>query len=607
MKKLLIATILLSMIFFGSACGGSSKNGEQESNNDETSDSDEKTDGDGNDEDTTDEDENDEDTTDDDGDTEEERPHLTEEERLESIKNLAAEYVNFSHGTGVVVAYGTDKLSSFAYGVSSTDGNKTLQSDALFEIGGITRSFTAATILLLQEEGKLSLDDKISKWFPDFKDGDKVSLKMLLNNTSGIKEVSDGVDPNQVLDAVNGSFNFEPGKAAAYTNSAYMIAGLIIKKVEGKEAHEVIREKILDPLELKNTFMKGYETYPEDKEVSAHDFSQDGSLATISPENKTWTAGGMVSNAADLFKYADALFNGKIVKQESLEMMLPAENQPGLGIQTSNGTHNNKFYIILGNVVTASRTLYSNSMIAYYPDGMKHIILNNFPDNKYLLVLNDEMDWVILDDLMVNKTTDFPDWSKLIDQKETTQIFSVYALPPQNFNYGIGYFSHPADHWNNYYCMHSLRFAFKQDEDGNFTQDIETIVIAQDCQEPKEYLDPNDSYAMQRTEIYISAEDFMTAITSKQPISKFTATKYDYFVEAGFINKGCVSFEDDGNEANKSVTILQDLTTIQGAQTYRLWGKANMTESSKGCVCFEKVEHEEDDGFDSKPVKCPKE
>lgn len=609
MKKLLIATILLSMILFGSACGGSSKNEEQESNNDNTSeDPGEITDGDKDNKETTDEDNNDEDTNVDDGDTEEGKPNLTEEEKLESIKNFSYDYIHFTHGTGVVAAYGTDKPTSFALGVRNSNTKTALKPDDLFEIGGITRSFTAATILLLQEEGELSLDDKISKWFPNFKDGDKVSVKMLLNNTSGIKEVSDKVDPNQVLDAVNGSFNFEPGTAVAYTNSAYMIAGLIIEKVvTDKKAHEVIREKILDPLGLKNTFMKGYENYPADNEVTGHNFKPDGSVEPCNSENKTWTAGGMVSNAADLFKYADALFTGKIIKKESLDMMLPAENQPGLGVQMSEGTHQNKFYVIIGNALSANNLLNSNAVIAYYPDGMKHIVLNNFPDNKYLLVLNDEMDWVLLDNIRINKTADFPDWDKMIDHKETTQIFSIYALPPQNFNYGISYFAHPADQWQNYYCLHSLRFSFKQDEDGNFTQDIEKIVIAQDCQEPREYLNQNDLYAMQRTEISINAEDFMSAVTSKQPVSKFTVAKYNYFAKGGFVEKACVSLEDDGNEANKSVTILQDLETIQGVQTYRLWGKANMAESSKGCICFEKVEHEDDEGFDSRPIECPQE
>ena len=574
------------MVFFSTACGGNSSDKEEGNNENENkndSDTAEKTD---------------EETKDDSDATEnpdgnQEPQGLTDEEKLESIKNLAEEYINFAHGTGVVVGYGIDKLTSFAQGYLNITTKEPLKTDNLFEIGSITKSFTAATILLLQEEDKISLDDKISKWFPDFEKSDKITVKMLLNHTSGIKEATKILDPEQVVEDVNRELNFEPGTAWADTNSDYIMAGLIIEKITGKKAHEVIREKILDPCELKNTYMKGYEDYPKASEVKGHNFQPDGKIITYELDRKAWTAGGMISNAEDLFKYADALFGGEILKEESLKLMLTAVNDTtpyGLGVQLSSGTHG-FFYTLAGNSSAAKNIAQSHSLLAYYPfDGTKQIILNNFPDNKDLLVLNDEMEWVLHNDLKIEKRTEFPDWDKLIDGKNTTQIFALYSLYSPTLDYGISYFAHPEDTWKNYYCKQYLRIQMKKNGGEEDKDEIDKIIVVQDCQEPKEYLDLTANYKMQRTEIYIDYADFAEAVASKKPTSKFTVAKYDYFVEKGFPYKGCVTLQDDGTEANKTITIMQDLTTFPGAQIYRLWGKANMAESDLGCFCYNKNE-----------------
>lgn len=496
----------------------------------------------------------------------------------ENIKNLAEEYINFAHGVGVVIGYGTDKFTSFAHGYLDIATKEPLKTDKLFEIGSITKSFTAVTILKLVEEEKLKLEDTIDKWFPDFEKGDKITVKMLLNHTSGIREMTEILEPDQVVENVKGRFNFEPGKGWADTNSDYIMAGLIIEQVTGKKAHEVIREKIIDPLELKNTFMKGYEEYPKAKEVKGHNYKPDGSIENYIFDSKTWMAGAMVSNAEDLFKYADAFFCGKILKEESLKLMLTPVNETtpyGLGVQISNGT-----YILAGNTSTAKYIAQSHSLVTFYPKNrMKQIVLNNFPDNKGLLALNDEIEQILNNNIKFEKPNDFPNWDKLIDHKETTQIFALYSSFSNDFDHNIGYFVYPGDTLRNYYCKHSI----KQQEN---ILGKEELVVIQDCQEPKEYLDPKGNYTNQRTEIYVNSQDFKEAVESKEPTSKFKVAKYDYYVENGFAYKACLYFEDDGNEANKKATILQD------SDTYRIWGKATMKESEQGCHCFEENEYD---------------
>ncbi len=601
MKKLLISLIAVLMVFLGTSCGGGSSSDETNNDSDQNkndSDSAEAQDSDGN---TT----NDSDTEEtSDEDQNEPLPVLSEDEKLESVKNLAEEYVNFSHGTGVVVGYGRDELTSFTYGIRDIGKQEKINVDDLFEIGSITKSFTAVTILKLAEEGEISLDDKISKWFPDFDKGDQITVKMLLNHTSGIREMTEILEPDKVVENVKGRFNFEPGKGWADTNSDYIMAGLIIEQVTGKKAHEVIREKIIDPLELKNTFMKGYEEYPKNREVKGHNFNKYGELQPYTFDRKTWTAGSMVSNAGDLFKYAYALFNGEILSEKSYKQMIePAAEDItyGLGVSISQGTHGT-FYTLAGNASAAKNIAMSHSLLSFYPNnGSIHVILNNFTDNKDIFVLNDEIEWVLVDNFPIKKRTDFPNWKELIDGKANTQIFALYSLATPVFDYGIGYFAYPSDNLPNYYCKQYLYTNQKKKAGAESEDDVELeVVIAQDCTEPKEYIVLTDSYQQERTEIRISFEEFKKAVESKKPTSKFTVAKGDYFLDNLEVNKICAKFEDNKKDSDKTMTIIKD-DTVPGAQIYRIWGNAKMTESTYGCYCLEKDEETEE----NKIVQCP--
>ena len=531
MKKILIAMILFSMLFFGAACGGSSKNKDEQPDTDEISEDQDTEENDGENEEP--EESEQENTTDDDepavddSDSEpEDQKAETEEEKLESIKNLAEEYLNFAHGTGVVVGYGKDKLTSFALGVRNSETKEALQPDDLFEVGSITKNFTAVTMLLLQEEGKIDLDQKIDMWFPDFEKGDKITVRMLLNHTSGIMEMTDVMDPEDVVENVNGRFDFEPGTSWTYINANFILAGLIINKVTGKQAHEVIREKIIDPLGLTHTFMKGYEEYPEEAKAHGHAYYPNGEIVPYELVHKAWTAGALVSNAEDLFKYGHALFNGEILSKESMNQMLDIVDllgtpMYGLGTQYGKGSHS-EFYGHGGDVY------FSHSMLYYYPKtGEIHIILNNFNESKDMYVLNDEIEFVLMDDVAAKKKTAFPDWDEMLDADEHTQVFALYSImaeyPVYNLDYGIGYFVYPEDTYINYYCN---QYMFRYPSGGNGG----TIVkIAQECIEPKEYY--VGPFKVQRTDIDMYLTDFEKAVKAGEPTKDFYVTKYDYFYD----------------------------------------------------------------------------
>ncbi|MBP5591364.1 beta-lactamase family protein [bacterium] len=587
MKKIITAMILLSMLFFGASCGSSSKNEEKQPDTDETSE----------DQDTeeSEEEEDEESETDDfkpaDDGEEEELKAVTAEEKLESIKNLAEEYVNFAHGTGVVVGYGKDELTSFAYGVRNSNTKEELQADDLFEVGSITKNFTAVTMLLLQEEGKIDLDQTIDTWFPDFEKGDIITVRMLLNHTSGIKEMTEILDPEDIVENVNGRFNFEPGTSWTYINANYVLAGLIMSEVAGKPAHEVIREKIIEPLGLTHTFMKDFEEHSGD-EARAHGHTYDayGNILPYEYPHKAWTAGSLVSNVEDLFKYGKALFNGKILSEDSMNQMLDivellGEPVYGLGTQYGIGSHS-EFYGHGGDVFA------SHSMLYYYPEtGEIHIILNNFNESKDMYVLNDEIEYVLMDDNGAKKKTDFPDWDKLIDNDKHTQIFALYSImedyPVYNLDYGIGYFAYPDDEYSsydkytNYYCQ---QYMFRYTD----VRNDKVVKIASECIEPKEYY--VGPFRVQRTDIDMYLYDFQSAVKTGKPTHEFYVTKYDYFydLENEFVYKYCYYLEDSDPE--KYMVISKD-TNPSKTEFYHLWGKAKMDESKKyvGCYCYNKA------------------
>lgn len=606
--------ILLSMVFFGVSCGSSSKDKDKE----ETPDTDGiETDSDTDTEDTDTDEETDTDTdtedTDNNEETDTEGP-LTDEEKLESIKNLAEEYVNFSHGTGVVVGYGKNELTAFAYGVRNSKTKEPLQVNDLFEIGSITKNFTAVTLLLLQEEGEIDLDQTIDKWFPDFEKGDKITVRMLLNHTSGIKEMTEIIDPEDMVENVNGRFNFEPGTSWAYINANYVLAGLIINQVAGKPAHEVIREKIIDPLGLKNTFMKGFEEHSEDAKAFPHAYDSHGNIVPFEYQHKAWTAGSLVSNVEDLFKYGHALFHGGILKKESMDQMLDIvkvfdvsthEDKPiyGLGTQYGIGSHS-EFYGHAGDVFS------SHSMLYYYPETDEiHIILNNFNDSKDMYVLNDEMEYVLMDDNPARKKTEFPDWNELIDADIHTQIFALYSImedyPVYNLDYGIGYFAYPEDEYINYYCQ---QYMFRYQSYG-----VTIVKIASECIEPKEYY--VGPFKVQRTDIDMYLSDFNEALSSGSPTQQFYVTKYDYFydLDREYVYKYCYYLED--SDPDKYMMISKDKNPSK-TEFYHVWGKTKMDASVKltGCHCYNEAGKErectEDDEYppkENEPGETPDE
>src|SRR5688572_20692958 len=172
-------------------------------------------------------------------------PQPSRETLVKRLDSLAASGIVENRAAGIVAAVvrGNDTLLFKGYGKANVEWNIAMPVDAVFEIGSVTKQFTAVAILQLRDEGKLSLDDNVTKWLPDFDTrGNTVTLRRLLDHTSGIKGltempefgnlVSNGRFPRDSAYALikRYPFEFKTGEAQIYNNSAFWLLGMVVER-----------------------------------------------------------------------------------------------------------------------------------------------------------------------------------------------------------------------------------------------------------------------------------------------------------------------------------------------------------------------------------------
>ncbi|WP_020661162.1 serine hydrolase domain-containing protein [Amycolatopsis benzoatilytica] len=238
-----------------------------------------------------------------------------------------------------------------------------------FRIGSITKTFVAATVLQLVGEGKLGLDDPADKYLPEFALGKRITVRMLLQHTSGLfnytgEEKPDGtIEPGipisgkEWLDkrfhnyhpeelvrlALSKPANFQPGAKYSYSNTNYVLAGLLVEKVTGTPYGVQVARRIIKPLGLDSTVVPG--TNRAIPGPHAHNYltcRQGPALTTVDvtelDPSQAFSAGEMVSTTQDLDTFLSSLLGGKLLKPGLLAEMLktvPASNRTGYGLGIS--------------------------------------------------------------------------------------------------------------------------------------------------------------------------------------------------------------------------------------------------------------------------------
>ncbi len=252
----------------------------------------------------------------------------------QAVDALVAAEVKARGLVGITLAVARDGkiVLSRGYGLASLADRRPVTEETMFAIGSVTKQFTCACILLLAEDGKLSPQDKVAKYYPDLTKADEITILDLMNHVSGYPDYYplDFVDrrlatPRPVDEVIRlygtGKLDFEPGTRYSYSNTGYDILGRIVEKVSGLPYGEFLSRRILKPLGMENT------TYEPD--TAGVRFAQGYSSFALSgpepalPEGKGWVsaAGAIYATASDLVRWDLALMSGKVLKPESYKLM----------------------------------------------------------------------------------------------------------------------------------------------------------------------------------------------------------------------------------------------------------------------------------------------
>lgn len=289
---------------------------------------------------------------------------LIDSEKASRIANIICNTVNSNEIIGIQVSIldSLDESWDASLGTTDLKQKSQLESSHILRIGSVTKIFTSTLILRLVEDNYLQLDQSISEFFPDHEEVEDVTIRNLLNHTSGIRDIftmpsvfisastmpDKNWNPNHLAETcIKKGLDFSPGSDQSYSNTNFIILGLIAEKATGKDIDQLFAEYITEPAGLNSTYLVPYMGTPRELVNGyVHHFALSFTEWYITePENTAWstlgfTAGAMATNSIDLSKFTYKLFNGQIISTESLEQMTNFRNDKGLGIFRINANGN---------------------------------------------------------------------------------------------------------------------------------------------------------------------------------------------------------------------------------------------------------------------------
>lgn len=238
-------------------------------------------------------------------------------------------------GVSIAIVKGGRPLLIKGYGFADLENDVPATAETVYRIGSVTKQFTAAAILRLAEQGKLSLDDTLQRFLPAFpSQGHRVTIRHLLNHTSGIRSytslgvrwqrvIRNDLAPDSMIALfASEPFDFKPGAQWRYNNSGYFLLGAIIEKLSGKSYGQYLQDEFFTPLGLTSTIYcdqapiikrraQGYAPRPNGGFINAEPLSM----------TQPYAAGSLCSSVGDLVKWTTALSSGKVVSPASYKLM----------------------------------------------------------------------------------------------------------------------------------------------------------------------------------------------------------------------------------------------------------------------------------------------
>ncbi|MFD2571399.1 serine hydrolase [Spirosoma soli] len=367
------------------------------------------------------------------------QPAKTTAEKLDEYLTSAQQAYRFNGA--LLVAHKGKVLLHKAHGVRNAVTKAPNDTSTRFPILSITKSFTSALILMLQERGKLSVEDKLSKYFPDYPNGNQIKLHHLMTHTSGIFNFTQMIDEGdsaivchpvpkeRVLELFwNKPLEFTPGKQFSYNNSAYFLLGMIIEKVTGKPYEQAMREMVFQPLGMTHS---GFDfiNLPAQSRAFGYDTLTADYYSPYPHYDSTvvYSAGSIYSTTSDMYKWGRAVADQQLISPKSWkEAFTPRLNDYGYGWMI--GDYSGKRYMRHSGGYPGFM-----SEFVYYPgEDITIILFNNFgnyDDSLFPLVMG-------LSAVVMNKPYDL--WEPLqqvkLDKAALRQYIGSYVL---NDKFGI--------------------------------------------------------------------------------------------------------------------------------------------------------------------------
>ncbi|MEO6447367.1 MAG: serine hydrolase domain-containing protein [Gemmatimonadaceae bacterium] len=269
-----------------------------------------------------------------------------------AIDSVVASFLKDGRAAGMSIAVmkGSDTLALKGYGKADLELDVPTPARAVYEIGSVTKQFTAAAVLQLQDDGKLKLDDDITRYLPDYPtQGHRVTIRRLLDHTSGIKgyteiprfgAIMSRKLPRDSLVALfkDEKFDFAPGEAEVYNNSAYFLAGLIIEKASGMSYADYVKQTFFDKVGMADS------RYCSESAIiprKAHGYD----MGPTGLQNKgyivhtyPYAAGSLCSTAGDLLAWNLTLHGGKVLSPAAYqELITPGTLNDGTRLRYAKG------------------------------------------------------------------------------------------------------------------------------------------------------------------------------------------------------------------------------------------------------------------------------
>lgn len=230
----------------------------------------------------------------------------------------------------------------YQVGFADVKQQKALTTESIFRIGSISKTYTAAIILKLVEAEKLKLTQTLDEFYPSIQHSKNITIKQLLNHTSGIYNFTNSKDYPAYMTQYKSSADlidiiskyppaFEPGTRQDYSNSNFVLLALIAEKASGETFENLLEQYIVKPLQMSSTYI-GKGTNTTGNEVLSYRFAGNWLPLPMTDLSIPFGAGSILSTASEVSAFYSGLFSGAILSEKSLEMMTELQGHYGLGI-----------------------------------------------------------------------------------------------------------------------------------------------------------------------------------------------------------------------------------------------------------------------------------